>query len=105
MSIIMIPVVGTFQYRGGNGVFPARSYIYFTSRANAIVEAGVVTLPKKFTVKLTPLGLLPAETALPTLAGGIIYDVVESFPGARPAYAIEVMPATVLVDLATIIIP
>lgn len=101
MSITHIPVVYSGLYRDADTSPPAGKKIHFIAISPPIVDAGVVTLPKKIIATLTASGELPDDFTLPTVPGGVYYTVKE-FDGGRDDYIIQVLPTDTEIDLATV---
>lgn len=102
MSITHIPVVGAFTYRDADATPAAGEKIHFIAVSDAIVDSGVVTLPKKLVCTLNDDGEVPDTFTLPTVPGGVYYKVSEKFAGKRDEFTIQVLPSDTEIDLATI---
>lgn len=102
MSITQIPVAYSGLYRDADTTPPAGEKIHFIAASPAIVDGGIVTLPKVLVATLNGDGEIPDDFTLPTVPGGVYYRVVEHFEGGRAEYTILVLPTDTEIDLATV---
>ena len=107
MSLVQIPVVGTFLYRDVNSTPAVGERVVFAALSPAYPDADdqEILLPRLQVAMLGAAGQIPSDftLAVPDDGTSVYFSVTEEFAGGRPAYNIMVNSTMDEIDLSTVV--